>query len=51
MDPGSRTEDGLYTAGTHRALTINTSPKCAPRLPGVRRRAGVVQAGFEPVKP
>lgn len=47
MDPGSRTEDGSYTAGTHRALTINASPKCAPRLPG----AGVVQAGFEPVKP
>ena len=56
-DPGSKTEDGLYTAGTHRALTINASPKGAPRLPGARRRAGVVQvegvvqAGFEPVKP
>ena len=56
-DPGSKTEDGLYTAGIHRALTINASPKGAPRLPGARSRAGVVrvegvvQAGFEPVKP
>ena len=35
-DPGSKTEDGWYTAGTHRALTINTFPMYAPRLPGAR---------------